>query len=97
MRAFAATLLLMAAAFSFAPTATAHQCASGASTSDCVCPPPNDGQAHQHSSPSGACQAAAGAQQSATPGGASQTPAGGVFVVIAGLAGAAVVAARRVR
>lgn len=94
MRPLLLSMLLLTAAFALPPTAVAHQCSSGTSSSDCSCPPPNDGKAHQHSSPSGACQAAAGFEQSATPGGASQTPGAGLVLALAALGLAAIVVRR---
>lgn len=84
MRALLLALLLMTCV-PLMPTATAHQCSTGSSSSsDCVCPAPNDGQAHQHATSGGACQGFAGASQSATPGGASQgIPAPAIGVILA--------------
>lgn len=84
--------LLLASSFPLLPSATAHQCSTGSSSSnDCVCPAPDDGQAHQHATASGACQGFAGASQSATPGGASQNiPAPTLGALLAALAFVAV-------
>lgn len=92
MRASWLLLLLLVFGTAIVPSASAHQRASGSTGGDCVCPPPNDGEAHQHSNPGGACKAAAGASQSATPGGASQSiPGAGVALVLAAPAGVGLV------
>lgn len=88
-------LALILASFAFIPGAQAHQCSSGSSGGDCVCPAPNDGKAHQHANPGGSCQAAAGFSQSATPGGASQTPGFGVLGAAIAVGIAAMAARRR--
>lgn len=88
MRLVVLTFLIVAALVPMAPGSLAHQCASGTPSSSCACPVPEDGQYHQHSSPSGSCQGGPGGSQSATPGGASQqVPAPGALLV-AGVAGA---------
>ncbi|HUR68954.1 MAG TPA: hypothetical protein VM370_06875 [Candidatus Thermoplasmatota archaeon] len=90
MRILFATLLLLTALIPLAPSALAHQCASGTRSSECACPVPNDGQYHQHSSPAGSCQGGPGGSQSATPGGASQSvPGAALPLLLVGIGGAA--------
>lgn len=92
MRTTLLLLLLVSAAGSLVPTASAHQCSGSAP--DCVCPVPNDGKYHQHAGPSGACQGGPGGQQNAGAGGASQSiPGAGVAALV--VVGAIVALLRR--
>lgn len=71
-------VMLLATVIPVVPTAAAHACSGTAA--NCVCPVPNDGQAHSHAGPSGSCTNGA----SATPGGA-QAPGPALPAVLVAL------------
>jgi hypothetical protein len=92
MRRLLVTIMLVAAALPWIPAVAAHSCAG--TSPDCVCPAPNDGQAHSHAGPTGSCSSGPGGQASATPGGAKASPAWGLVGTLCALAGVALLARR---
>lgn len=89
MRAWIVVALL-ATAFTYVPTAAAHQCTGS------NCGPCTEGEFHQHTDSAGkVCQTGAGYSQNVDENGASQSIPLGAPVVALGLVAAAFVARRR--